>query len=292
MQDGTAGRRTMDHRTGRGAGGLRALLAMAALAAAGCASQEPPPPSFTGFIQAQTAPVEPWSPYPGVTARRLSADEFTGRSAIHLSVPLGWRWSGMVNTVYSREWYVLEGRVQAGERLLRGGDLLYVPAGAQPPALTAMGAAELLAFTDPADPASGLRQTFVASSRALHWRPGTVARDAGVPLDLSVKDLKNDPGTGARTWLVKIGPGVQVPWESHSVVEEGYLLEGDYRLSECLPEGRKDGEYLPGGYFRRPANWIHSGPDSGTDGGAVWLMRSPGALDATFHDDCRPPPAP
>jgi len=80
-----------------------------------------------------------------------------------------------------------------------------------------------------------------------------------------------------------------VPWESHSVVEEGYLLEGDYRLSECLPEGRKDGDYLPGGYFRRPADWIHSGPDSGTDGGAIWLMRSPGALDATFHDACRPP---
>ena len=144
-------------------------------------------------------------------------------------------------------------------------------------------------FTDPADPASGLGQTFVASARSLPWRPGTVARDAGVPLDLSVKDLKNDPGSGARTWLVKIGPGVQVPWESHSVVEEGYLLEGDYRLSECLPEGRKDGDYLPGGYFRRPANWIHSGPDSGTDGGAVWLMRSPGALDATFHEACRPP---
>ncbi|WP_405237961.1 DUF4437 domain-containing protein [Lentisalinibacter orientalis] len=264
-------------------------MALVALAAAGCASQEPPPPTFIGFIQAQTAPVEPWSPYPGVTARRLSADEFTGRSAIHLSVPLGWRWTGMVNGAFTREWLVLEGRVQAGERQLQGGDLLYVPPGAQPPSITAVRPAKMLVFTDPADPASGLGQIFVASARSLPWRPGTVARDAGVPLDLSVKDLKNDPGTGARTWLVKIGPGVEVPWESHSVVEEGYLLEGDYRLSECLPEGRKDGDYLPGGYFWRPANWIHSGPDSGTDGGAVWLMRSPGALDATFHDACRPP---
>ena len=274
----------------RAAGTIAAALL--ALAAAGCASQEPPPPAFTGFIQAQTAPVEPWSPYPGVTARRLSADEFTGRSAIHLTVPLGWRWSGMINGAFSREWYVLEGRLQAGEQPLQGGDLLYVPPGARPPSLTAVRPAKLLIFTDPAHPASGLAQTFVASARALTWRPGTVARDAGVPLDLSVKDLKRDPGTGARTWLVKIGPGVEVPWESHSVVEEGYLLEGEYRLSECLPEGRKDGEYLPGGYFRRPANWVHSGPDSGTDGGAVWLMRSPGELDATFHDACRPPPAP
>ena len=158
-----------------------------------------------------------------------------------------------------------------------------------PPSLTAVVASRMLVFTDLVGPGSGLSETFVASARALDWRPGTVAAEAGLPLDLSVKDLKRDPATGARTWLVKIGPGVEVPWESHSVVEEGYLLEGDYRLSECLPEGRQEGEYLPGGYFRRPANWIHSGPESGTDGGAVWLMRSPAALDVTFHEACRPP---
>ncbi|MEJ2602178.1 MAG: cupin domain-containing protein [Gammaproteobacteria bacterium] len=266
------------------------LMLLMLLGIAGCASREPPPPQFSGFIQAQTAPVEPWSAYPGVTVRRLSGDEFTGRSALHLTLPLGWRWSGLVNDGFSREWFVLQGRIQAGERQLRAGDLLYVPAGAAPPAMTAVVASRMLVFTDPADSASGLDSGFVASSDALSWRAGTVARDAGVPLDLSVKDLKRDPGSGARTWLVKVRPGVAVPWESHSVVEEGYLLEGTYRLSECLPEGRRDGEYLPGGYFRRPAGWIHSGPDSGTDTGAVWLMRTPGPLDVRFHDACLPPP--
>lgn len=274
---------------GRGWRAAPAVALLSMFAVAGCATREPPPPRFTGFVQAQTAPVEPWSAFPGVTARRLSADEFTGRSALHLTLPLGWRWSGLINDAYSREWYVLEGRLQAGDRLLRAGDLLHVPPGAAPPAMTAVLASRVLVFTDPADPASGLDGVLVASSRSLPWRPGTVARDAGVPLDLAVKDLKVDPGSGARTWLVKIGPGVRVPWESHSVVEEGYLLEGDYRLAECLPEGRKDGEYLPGGYFRRPAGWIHSGPDSGTESGAVWLIRSPGALDATFHEACTPP---
>jgi len=266
-----------------------ALGCIFALLLAGCASREPPPPTFTGFIQAQTAPVEPWSPYPGVTARRLSADEFTGRSAMQLSVPLGWRWSGMINDAYSREWYVLEGRLQAGERVLQGGDLLYVPPGASPPALTAIRPAKLLAFTEPADASSQLAQTFVASARALPWRPDTTAPDTGAPPDVSVKDLKSDPGNGARTRLVRIGPGVEMPWQSYSVVEEGYLLEGDYRLSECLPAGQQDGDYLPGGYFWRPAGLVHGGPASGTDGGAVWLMRSTGAPRVTVHDACEPP---
>ncbi len=269
-----------------------AAAVMVLLGLGGCATREPPPPRFIGFIQAQTAPVEAWSPFPGVTARRLSVDEFTGRSALHLALPVGWRWSGLVNDAFSREWFVLEGSVQAGERRLRPGDLLYVPPGVEPPAMTALVASTMLVFTDPADPDSSLDRSFVTSSRVTPWRPGTVAHKAGVPLDLSVKDLKQDPGSGARTWLVKVGPDIRVPWESHSVVEEGFLLEGTYRLSECLPEGRRDGEYLPGGYFRRPAGWIHSGPESGTDDGAVWLMRSPGTLDATFHDACRPPPAP
>lgn len=264
-------------------------IAVLALLASACANQQPPSPSFTGFVQAQTAPDEPWSGFPGVVAKRLSADEFDGRRALHLELPLGWRWSGMTNDAFSREWFVLEGRLTAGGQTLRAGDLLYVAPGAAPPDMTAVLAARALLFIDPAVAGAGLQATFVSSARALPWRAGTVARDAGVPLDLSVKDLKEDPVTGARTWLVKIGPGVQVPWESHSVVEEGYLLEGDYRLSECLPEGRRDGNYLPGGYFRRPAGWIHSGPDSGTEEGAVWLMRSPGKLDVTFHESCVPP---
>ncbi len=256
---------------------------------AACAGQKPPPPSFAGFIQSQTAPDEPWSGFPGVVARRLSADEFTGRRALYLELPLGWRWSGFINDAFSREWYILDGRLQAGTASLAAGDFLYLPPGARPPELTAVVAARALLFVDPASPASGLTQPFVASARSLPWRPGTVARDAGVPLDLSVKDLKLDPGSGARTWLVRIGPGVRVPWESHSVVEEGYLLEGDYRLVECLPAGRREGTYLPGGYFRRPAGWIHSGPDSGTEGGAVWLIRSPGPLDVSFHEGCGSP---
>jgi hypothetical protein len=45
------------------------------------------------------------------------------------------------------------------------------------------------------------------------------------------------------------------------------------------------GDYQPGGYFRRPAGVLHSGPASGTAAGAIWLQRAPAALDVTFVTD-------
>lgn len=85
----------------------------------------------------------------------------------------------------------------------------------------------------------------------------------------------------------RIAPGTKVPWERHSTTEEGFLLEGDYRLSECLRTGSMTGDYSPGGYFHRPGGILHSGPESGTRTGAVWLMRSPGTLDLQFYTECR-----
>ena len=114
-----------------------------------------------------------------------------------------------------------------------------------------------------------------------------MSQAAGVNVPLEVKHLKKDPWTGARTWLVRLKGGVKVPWERHSVPEEGYLLEGDYRLAECLPDGAFVGGYQPGGYFYRPGGLLHGGPESGTRRGAVWLMRSPATLDVQFYTECR-----
>jgi quercetin dioxygenase-like cupin family protein len=119
-----------------------------------------------------------------------------------------------------------------------------------------------------------------------------VARDAGAAAPLEIKPLWTDAGTGAQLHLVKVAPGVTVPWEVHPVAEEGYLLEGDYRLAECLPSGRRDFDYGQGGYFYRPAGLLHSGPQSTSRGGATWLIRTPARLSAVFYPACPAAPAP
>ena len=113
-----------------------------------------------------------------------------------------------------------------------------------------------------------------------------VAKEAGVELPLAVKNLKRDPVTGARTFLVRAGAGVTVPWETHPVSEEGFLLEGDHRIEECLPSGLRSGVYQVGGYFYRPPGLMHMGPRTFSTETHVWLVRTPAKLVDVFHESC------
>jgi quercetin dioxygenase-like cupin family protein len=183
-----------------------------------------------------------------------------------------------------------------------------VPPDVAAPALASDSGARVLVFHAPSTPdADALAKqraqgAYVTRDRDARWSPGTVSQAAGVNVPLEIKHLRKDPYTNARTWLVRIAPGTTVPWERHSVAEEGFLLEGDYRLAECLRAGSVAGDYTPGGYFHRPGGILHSGPESRTRNGAVWLMRSPGTLDVQFYTECRggrgegpigsPPPVP
>jgi hypothetical protein len=94
------------------------------------------------------------------------------------------------------------------------------------------------------------------------------------------------PANTARTWFVKLDGGMTVPWEVHSMVEEGCVMEGEYRLAECLPARTVIGDYRTGGSCRRPGGVPHSGPASGPISDTVWLQRSPIALDVVFYGRC------
>ena len=118
------------------------------------------------------------------------------------------------------------------------------------------------------------------------WEPALVAKKSGVELPLEVKNLKRDPVTGARTFLVRSGKGVTVPWETHPVSEEGYLLEGNHRIEECLPSGLQSGFYQVGGYFYRPPELMHMGPGTFSTETHVWLVRTPAKLVDVFHESC------
>jgi|GEM_PF-549144 len=187
--------------------------------------------------------------------------------------------------------YVTAGIVTVGRDAMSVGDLLRVSQGAPIGRVTGTSGSAFLVFRDPPRAAAEKPQREVVRGGQQAWTVGQVSREAGAPAPLLIKRLWTDPATGAQLHLVKVAPGVGVPWEVHPVAEEGYLLEGDYHLAECLPSGRRDYDYVADGYFYRPAGLLHSGPPSTTRGGATWLIRTPGKLTAVFYPACPVAPA-
>jgi quercetin dioxygenase-like cupin family protein len=248
--------------------------------------------AFVGYLPQHSLPGQPLDGWPGVQARRLSEDAARGRLAAHVRLPPGWRLPGPPAAAQSVEIVVLEGNLQFGAESLGRFDFAFVPPAAPPPALASATGAEALVFFDPpsADAAAVARQrergAYVTRYDPSRWQPATLAKDAGAIADLRVMHLKKDPFTTARTWYVKLGQGMALPWEVHSMVEEGYVMEGDYTLAECLPGRTVIGDYAPGGYFWRPGGIPHGGPESGPREAVIWLQRSAVALDVTFYGEC------
>lgn len=247
---------------------------------------------FVGYVPGASLPLEQFDRWPGARALTLSADATTGRLAVRLEVPPRWRSGGLSPSPQSIELIVLEGTLRFGREDLGRWDFAFVPPASKPPRLSSASGATLLVFFDPAssDAAAVARQrergSYVTRFDPARWQPASLARAAGATADLRVMHLKKDPFTTARTWYVRLAGGMQVPWEVHSMAEEGVLMEGRYRLAECLPDRTVIGEYGAGGYFWRPGGIPHSGPDSGPLSDSIWLQRSPVALDVVFYGRC------
>ena len=105
---------------------------------------------------------------------------------------------------------------------------------------------------------------------------------------LSTSELRADPGSCARAWLLRIEAGAAIPWESSSAAREGYLVAGEYRHSECVNGRAVTDTYRPGGYFRRPAGVINGGPQSGAQSMTTWFLRETEAAVHDSADDCIP----
>ncbi len=247
---------------------------------------------FVGYLPTQSLKYEPWPRWPGVRAKLLSEDTRTGRLAVQAEFPAGWTSRRLPLSAPSTDIIMLDGDLEFGTDTLGQYDFAFVPPGAIPPSMRSRGGAHALVFFDPAAPdaAAVARQRerghYVTRFDPARWQPASLAKSAGATADLRVMHLKKDPFTTARTWYVKLGAGMTVPWEVHSMVEEGYVMEGDYRLAECLPTRTVIGEYRQGGYFWRPGGIPHSGPESGPEHGVIWLQRSPIALDVVFYAQC------
>ena len=100
------------------------------------------------------------------------------------------------------------------------------------------------------------------------------------------RELRNDPGSGARTWLMRMDPGASAPWQSSTNTLEGYLVSGAVTSSECVAGKPVTADYVPGGYFMRPPGAVHGGPAESTASGATWLLRIPGPAATNTQPAC------
>lgn len=236
---------------------------------------------------ADTAPAEDiGGGWPTEAVAVLRRDERTGE-AFRLSFSEARRLS-IAPVAMETEIYVERGALRLPDRELGAGDYMRLTAGTKPGIIAVGAGTRLLLFRSPGGGFEDPGVTIVGGADR-PWQQGLVAEEAGADAGLEIKHLRGDTQSGPRTFLVRIGAGMSVPWEVHSTAEEGYLLEGDYRLAECLPTGRQSYNYDSGGYFYRPAGLIHSGPNSTTRGGATWLIRTPRTLDAIFYPACPSP---
>jgi quercetin dioxygenase-like cupin family protein len=230
----------------------------------------------------------------GLPTRTLRKSSQTG-IALDVSAAENWAAREWVKIDRAVELVMLEGTLNIDEISLQAGDFLRIsPHCAIAPPCSPSGA-RFLMFADngipivfPAEPSGKTPNDWLLVHDAdSKWVSGTAMAEAGrhdVPL--KIKHFKQDPDTGARTYLVAVKPGVSIPWEMHDVSEESYIIDGDFTLPECLPGGIQIGHYTKGGYFYRPPGISHSGPDSGTQTGTVMLIRTPGPLTVILVEGC------
>jgi quercetin dioxygenase-like cupin family protein len=264
---------------------LRALTLLLVLAAT-MADSRAADFSIFGRHAADVA-AETLAGFEGVEARLLRRD--SRGLVVELRLPAG----ATINATranYTAEWFVLAGQLQLehgsnGELLVKQ-DYVRVPSRESALPLRAIQASTMLLFLDPPRSSDGEKFKIVRTG-ANDWTAGMVsARDTGVALKLQVRDLYHEPQSGQRTWLLRAGADLTLPWERHRTIEEGYLISGDYRLFECL-EGREQSfDYRAGGYFYRAPGIVHGGPRSGSSGEIVMLLRTPDKLTVEFLPSC------
>ena len=253
------------------AAGLVALLAVAC-------SSGPQRPSYPAYIVVDELPDAFIAGLPGVRAKQLAVDLRTQRASYRILIPADWDFTTGASPGQSVEIFVLAGRIELGEFPLDAGGYAYIPSGMTGMRMKSDNGALVLYFLDHADDASVIRTPLITNSSLNDWK----SEDIGV----SVKELRADPGSGARTWLLRIDEDAILPWQKSSRAVEGYLLSGGMTYSECVGELHATEAYLPSGYFHRPPGAIHGGPESTATGSATWYLRVTGGDEVEVVDGC------
>ena len=234
------------------------------------------------FVQAQMIP---WSQglyggaRPDVESKTLSRDDSDGSASCIVRYPAGWQRTRAEVLAAHEEFLVLDGSIEINGRLYERHTYGFLPAGfVRNSARCVKGAVLLNLFhgeprlrganqADAFDPA--LLVEYV-NPLAMDWDAGLV--DPQLAKGVAIKPLRTDPYTGEASFLYcspphRVPPNMSKPQWTHPMVEELFVLEGDYVWADL-------GRMQPGGY----AWWreqVYHGP-SGTDTGYNLFVRTIG----------------
>jgi glyoxylate utilization-related uncharacterized protein len=261
-----------------------AAAVLAAILLTACASGPPKIP-YPAFIQVDELEDIFMASLPGVRAKQLSGDPQTRRTSNRIDLPRDFTGTSGGVPGRSMEIYVISGELKIADISLESGGYAFLPAGSLGFNLSASEGARILYFVNDTDPDSVIRSPIIINSDLLDWQDTA-------KVGVSSKELRNDPGNGAKTWLVRVATGASQPWESSSAIREGYLVTGNQQYAECINGKTELWQYMPGGYFYRPANTINGGPESLALTEAIWVMRETSKGDVTSWPSCvvQPPP--
>lgn len=231
--------------------------------------------------------------------RHLCYDEENGAASLKVEFTGDWSRPAGLHAAQT-EWFVLEGQVRLGDRMLGPGGYWCAPQGAWTPEVAAAAGTSILLFREYADSeftpcdaaARGVDPAVtlvVKDSAAMEWYDITHPKH-GSPMDferggtpvpgLYIKLLYRDPATGFYTRLIKAKPGWREhPLAHHPVFEEAYCLEGDFHYNF--------GSMTAGQYFFRPAGVRHGDFTAGERMGCTWLLRCDGDLVDWYTDNAR-----
>lgn len=212
--------------------------------------------------------------------RRLSVDEEDGSSSLRVDFHTAWRRGPGIHHA-DTEYYVLDGEMRYGDRVVGKGGYLHAPRGVPTDAIRFTEGARILHYREYGDAGfdpvpslaaprrPGAREDVTMhDSAAMDW---IAVPNAGPMPGLFVKYLHVDPMSGFYTRLVHAKEG----WADHRLAhhpcyEEAYTLDG--KMSYNF------GDLDAGTYFFRPARVKH-GHFVAMEGGTTWLMRSDGELE-------------
>ena len=238
----------------------------------GCASGPPTLP-YPAFIQADELPDVFIAGLPGIRAKQFAGDPRSRRTSNRLLLPADWKGSTGASPGKSVELFVVAGEITLGSMLMKAGSYAYIPPGFTGSNIGTTSGAVVLYFLDDPHPASVIQSPLFLDSNIVDWQP---ASEEPEDFGFSVKELRLDPGSGVRIWLLRIDPGATQLWHQSTATEEGYLLSGSYRHSECVDGEVLTHDYLPGGYFARPPGAVHGGPEAVATSSSVWYLRRMG----------------
>lgn len=248
------------------------LSALLLVFLSGCASGPPTVP-YPAFIQADELPDVFIAGLPGIRAKQFAGDPSSRRTSNRLLLPADWKGSTGASPGKSLELFVIAGEITLGSMVMTPGSYAYIPPGFTGTNVSTASGALVLYFLDDPNSAAVIQTPLLLDSNIVDWR---LASEEPEDFGYSVKELRLDPGSGARTWLLRIDPGATQGWHQSSATEEGYLVSGTYRHSECVGGEVATHEYVPGGYFARPPGAIHGGPEAMAITSSVWYLRRTG----------------